>query len=101
MKVFIAGATEVVGRRLVPLLLRDGHQITAVARAADKAAGLRAVGAQAIEQDLFNRETLPKAVSVFSNWHRRPVSCSVSSHPPKNGDFSASYYRTALGRMDN
>ena len=63
MKVFIAGATEVVGRRLVPLLLRDGHQITAVARAADKAAGLRAVGAQAIEQDLFNRETLPKALA--------------------------------------
>ncbi len=63
MNVFIAGATGVVGRRLVPLLVRDGHQVTAVARDANKVAGLRAVGAQAIEQDLFDRETLPKAVA--------------------------------------
>ena len=63
MKVFVAGATGVVGRRLVPMLLRGGHKVTAVARTANKAAGLRAVGAQTIEQDLFYRDTLAKAVA--------------------------------------
>jgi uncharacterized protein YbjT (DUF2867 family) len=38
MKVFIAGATGVVGRSLVPPLLRDGHQVNAVARTGAAAA---------------------------------------------------------------
>jgi nucleoside-diphosphate-sugar epimerase len=28
MRVLIAGATGVIGRRLVPLLLADGHEVT-------------------------------------------------------------------------
>jgi uncharacterized protein YbjT (DUF2867 family) len=31
MHVFVTGATGVIGRRLVPLLVRAGHQVSAVA----------------------------------------------------------------------
>ena len=50
MKVFVAGATGVLGRRVVPLLAAAGHTVTGVARAAiaadDAATGVaEAIGA--------------------------------------------------------
>lgn len=62
MKIFVAGATGVVGSRLVPLLVADGHQVSAVARSARKGEALRALGARALEQDLFDRAGLRLAV---------------------------------------
>ena len=47
MRVFVAGATGVVGRQLVPQLIAAGHQVTATTRSAGKVAGLRAAGADA------------------------------------------------------
>ena len=44
MRIFVAGATGALGRRLVPLLVVDGHAVTAMTRTASKAAGLRAAG---------------------------------------------------------
>jgi len=32
MRIFLAGATGAIGRRLLPLLLADGHQVTAMVR---------------------------------------------------------------------
>ena len=32
MRVFLAGATGAIGRRLVPLLLADGHRVTGMVR---------------------------------------------------------------------
>lgn len=63
MKIFIAGATGVVGRRVVPLLLEGGYQVTAVARTAKQVAALRALGARAAAHDLFNVESLHRAVA--------------------------------------
>ena len=48
MRVFIAGATGAVGRRLVPLALRAGHQVTGMTRSEDKAGAMRAGGAEAV-----------------------------------------------------
>ena len=45
MRIFVAGATGALGRRLVPLLVEGGHQVTGMTRTAGKAAGLRAVAA--------------------------------------------------------
>jgi nucleoside-diphosphate-sugar epimerase len=51
MRVLVAGATGVVGRQLVPQLIAAGYQVTATTRSADKAAGLRAAGADAAVVD--------------------------------------------------
>ena len=48
MRVFIAGATGAVGRRLAPLALRAGHQVTGMTRSEDKAGAMRAGGAEAV-----------------------------------------------------
>lgn len=54
MRIFLTGATGVIGRRVVPLLLSGGHEVTAVARTADKRAALERVGAKAVAVDLFD-----------------------------------------------
>ena len=63
MRVFLAGATGTVGRRLVPLLLGEGHSVTAVGRTPDKRAGLERAGAAPIAVDLFDREAVVRAVT--------------------------------------
>jgi nucleoside-diphosphate-sugar epimerase len=63
MRVFVAGASGVVGRRLVPMLLDDGHEVTAVARTPARAAALRAAGARPAQLDLFDREAVRKAAA--------------------------------------
>lgn len=62
MKVFIAGATGVLGRSAVAALVEAGHQVTGVARTDDKAASLRGLGAEAVSIDIFDRTDLAKAV---------------------------------------
>ena len=57
-RVFLAGATGVIGRRVVPLLVAAGHRVTAVGRAPDKRAALERAGAAAIELDLFDSAAL-------------------------------------------
>ena len=61
-RVFVTGATGVLGGRLVPRLVDAGHRVTAVARSADKAETLRAAGATPIEVDLFDRSALRNAL---------------------------------------
>jgi nucleoside-diphosphate-sugar epimerase len=62
MKIFIAGASGTIGRRLVPLLVAEGHRVTATTRTADKLAALRALGADAVLADGLNKEEVVRAV---------------------------------------
>jgi nucleoside-diphosphate-sugar epimerase len=63
MKVFVTGATGVVGRRLVPLLVQAGHEVTAVARTQEKAAGLQRAGARPVSVELFDADGVRRAVA--------------------------------------
>ena len=54
MRVFVSGATGVVGRRVVPLVLATGHGVTALARRPDQRERLRAAGANAVAVDLLD-----------------------------------------------
>ena len=49
MRVFVAGATGVVGRRAVPALVAAGHEVTAVVRSPAKAELARSLGATPVE----------------------------------------------------
>lgn len=62
MKVFLAGAGGVIGRRLTPLLVKAGHDVTGTTRSADKAAAVAALGATPAVVDVFDAEALMRAV---------------------------------------
>jgi 2-alkyl-3-oxoalkanoate reductase len=63
MRVFVTGATGVVGRRAVPLLVAAGHAVTAVGRSQPKRDALRAAGATPVDVDLFDAAALRRAVA--------------------------------------
>lgn len=61
-RVFLAGATGVLGRRLVPLLLAHGHQVTGLARSAASADRIRALGAEPVAGDAMDAAGVEAAV---------------------------------------
>jgi nucleoside-diphosphate-sugar epimerase len=63
MKVFVAGATGVIGRRAVRALVTAGHDVTGVARTPDKAALLFRLGGTPTQVDLFDRGEVLDAVA--------------------------------------
>ncbi|MBT2515014.1 NAD(P)-dependent oxidoreductase [Arthrobacter sp. ISL-30] len=62
MRVFVAGGTGVVGRRVVPLLLRQGHEVTVLVRSAEKAEAVSQAGARAVEVNLFHPAGLARSI---------------------------------------
>lgn len=65
MRIFLAGATGLIGIRLLPLMLAGGHVIAAMTRTPGKVDGLRATGVTPILCDLFDGATLTAAVKDF------------------------------------
>jgi nucleoside-diphosphate-sugar epimerase len=63
MKIFVSGATGVVGRRLIPRLVASGHDVTAIARTPGKAHVLLRAGARPLTVDLFDHARLAEAVA--------------------------------------
>jgi nucleoside-diphosphate-sugar epimerase len=57
MKVFIAGATGVLGRALVPLLRERGHEVRALVRSRERARQAADSGAELLFGDLLDAET--------------------------------------------
>jgi 2-alkyl-3-oxoalkanoate reductase len=62
MKVFLAGATGALGRRLVPLLMARGHDVVGMTRSAAKVDGLRELGAEPVVADGLDRAAVVEAV---------------------------------------
>lgn len=62
MRVFLAGASGAIGRRLTPLLIAAGHDVTGTTRSVAKAAELKAAGVAAVVVDIFDAATLRDAV---------------------------------------
>ena len=62
MRIFLAGATGVIGEPLVRLLVAAGHEVTGTTRSAEKAAGLATAGATPIVVDIFDAEAVKEAM---------------------------------------
>ncbi len=62
MKVFLTGATGVLGPLTVRALLAAGHDVRAVARTDEKAGQLRQAGAEPVAVDLFDPDAVQDAV---------------------------------------
>jgi nucleoside-diphosphate-sugar epimerase len=66
MKVFVAGATGAIGARLVPQLIERGHDVIGSSRSPQKAAGLRALGAEPVVLDLLDPAAVRDVVVAAS-----------------------------------
>jgi len=65
MRVFLAGASGVIGSRLIPLLLIDGHTVAGLTRTEAKAAWLAELGAEPVVCDVYDTDALTDAVVRF------------------------------------
>lgn len=66
MRVFLAGATGVIGVRLLPLLVAGGHVVAGMTRSPQKASQIAAGGGEPIVCDVFDGEALREAVVRFA-----------------------------------
>lgn len=64
MRVFVAGGTGVIGRRLVPQLVARGHQVTATTTSAGKLGLLEQLGAEGIVMDGLDAASVGEAVGA-------------------------------------
>ena len=62
MRVFVTGATGAIGARLVPRLLRQGHEVIGASRSREKADRLLTLGAQAAVLDVLDRAAVRECV---------------------------------------
>jgi len=64
MRVFVAGGTGVIGRRLVPQLVAHGHQVTATTTSAGKLGLLEQLGAEGVVMDGLDAASVGEAVAA-------------------------------------
>jgi nucleoside-diphosphate-sugar epimerase len=63
MKIFVAGATGVLGRELVPQLVARGHEVVGMTRSAAKQDLLRSLGARPVVADALDPDSVAQAVA--------------------------------------
>jgi nucleoside-diphosphate-sugar epimerase len=76
MRVFVAGATGVLGRRVVPQLVKAGYEVTAVGRSEAARLQLANVGAMPVALDLFDLDAVHRAVA------NHEVVINLATHVP-------------------
>lgn len=62
MRIFVAGASGVLGMRIVPLLAAKGHVVGAMTRTPAKSDALARLGAEPIVADVYDARALNDAV---------------------------------------
>jgi nucleoside-diphosphate-sugar epimerase len=65
VRVYLAGASGVIGRALTPLLVEAGHEVAGMTRTASKAEPIRSQGATPVVCDVYDRDALLQAVASF------------------------------------
>jgi nucleoside-diphosphate-sugar epimerase len=64
MRIFLAGASGAIGRRLVPLLVQAGHNVTGMTRSSASAKELERAGASPAVLDVYDAPTVTAAVAA-------------------------------------
>jgi nucleoside-diphosphate-sugar epimerase len=64
MKVFVAGATGVLGRALVPQLVARGHEVVGMTRSESKQDVVRGLGARPVVADALDADAVAQAVAA-------------------------------------
>jgi nucleoside-diphosphate-sugar epimerase len=76
VKVFVTGATGVLGHSAISALLTDGHDVAGLARNDEKAAELEAAGARPVEVQLFDPDAMAAALEGYE------AVCNLVTHMP-------------------
>ncbi|HEX3796333.1 MAG TPA: NAD(P)-dependent oxidoreductase, partial [Acidimicrobiales bacterium] len=63
MRIFVAGATGVLGRALVPLLVAQGHEVVGMTRTASKQDLVHGLGARPVVADALDPDAVAQAVA--------------------------------------
>lgn len=92
MKIFVAGATGVLGRSAVSALIAVGHDVTGVARSNRKAELVREMGAEPVTVDLFDPDAVTEAVRGHD------VVCGFATHIPLS---ARSYFRRSAWAVND
>jgi nucleoside-diphosphate-sugar epimerase len=66
VRIFLAGASGVIGRRLTPLLVEAGHQVAGTTRSEANAEIVRRCGAEPVVVDVYDAAALREAVVAFA-----------------------------------
>jgi nucleoside-diphosphate-sugar epimerase len=89
VKVFVAGASGVIGRPLVRQLVAAGHDVTGTTRREERAEEIRAAGANAMVCDAFDAAALEAAVKGAAP---EVVVNQLTSLPQRYNPRKASFY---------
>jgi nucleoside-diphosphate-sugar epimerase len=93
MRVFVAGASGVLGVKLVPLLVGAGHEVAGMTRSPEKAEGLRMLGAEPIACDVFDADALCEAVVGFGPEALIDQLTALPDDPGRIAEFDAANAR--------
>ena len=91
-KILVMGATGILGRRVVPLLLARGHAVTAVGRSRERLARLGQQGATVTTVDMFDAAAVARVVRGHA------VLVNLATHVP--GTDARMLLRGAWREMD-
>jgi nucleoside-diphosphate-sugar epimerase len=93
MRIFLAGAAGAIGRRLTPLLIGAGHEVTGTTRSAQSGKGLERAGVKPAVLDIFDAHAVLDAVRLarpevvihqLTDLPREPDQALISASYPKN-----------------
>jgi len=77
-RIFLTGATGVVGSRAIPMLVAQGHEVTAIGRSPEKRARLESLGARGVELDMFDESAAARALAGHT------VLINLATHMPSS-----------------
>ncbi|GGJ06107.1 NAD-dependent epimerase/dehydratase family protein [Paenibacillus hunanensis] len=63
MKIFVAGASGVIGKLLLPQLVEAGHEVIGMTRKEEQKSSIEQAGARAVLADVFDREQMMNVLS--------------------------------------
>ena len=66
MRIFLAGASGLIGVRLVPLLVAAGHELAGMTRTPSKVSMLAELGCEPVVCDVYDADALRAAVVGFA-----------------------------------
>ena len=107
MRVFVAGGSGVIGRRLVPQLVARGHQVTATTTSAGRLGVLEQLGAEGVVMDGLDAVSVGEAVAaagpdaIVSQMTALSVAHAGKPNPRKPDRFFATTNRLRSEGIDH